>query len=86
MHGCGDEGFARAGGGAEDDVFVVEQFEDGFFLGGVEGEFFFGDVIEEAGQELIAGAAWGGREEAQQRVVGHGEGTVPNQGEVSIRD
>jgi hypothetical protein len=40
VHGCGDEGFARAGGGAEDDVFVLEQFEDGFFLGGVEGEFF----------------------------------------------
>ena len=32
LHGLRDQRFPRAGGGVEDDVLVLEEFEDSFFL------------------------------------------------------
>jgi hypothetical protein len=49
-----DERFAGASGGVEDDVFAVEEFEDGGFLRGVEFEFFGGDVIEEGVEKDVS--------------------------------
>jgi hypothetical protein len=51
MKGGGDQRFAGAGGGVEDDVLFVEQFEDGLFLGGIECQTLFFDVFEESAKE-----------------------------------
>jgi hypothetical protein len=81
-----DEGFARAGGRAEDDVFVLKQLQNRFFLSGVKLQFFLGNVIEESAQKLVASAVRGRRKEAQQRVSGHGKSTFPIHDRVSIKE
>jgi hypothetical protein len=51
MQRGGDERFARAGGGVEDDVFLLEQFQDGGFLRRIKLEPPALDVFEEAPQQ-----------------------------------
>jgi hypothetical protein len=53
-HRGGDERLARSGRRVEDDVLAVEQLEDGFFLGRVEGEMFAGGVLKEALEQHVA--------------------------------
>ena len=55
MEGGGHERFARAGGGVEDDVLLLEQFEDGRFLGGIEPEPQPFGVFEEKAQQHVVG-------------------------------
>ncbi len=57
MQGGGHERFARAGGRVEDDVLLLEQFEDGGFLGGIKLQAaFFGILQKTAQQRIVIGA------------------------------
>ena len=49
----GHERFARAGGRVEDDVFLLEQLEDGRFLRGIEPELPLLRVFEKPAQQLV---------------------------------
>jgi hypothetical protein len=53
MERGGDERFAGAGGGVEDDVFFVEQLEDGGFLGGIELQLARLDIIQKPAEQGI---------------------------------
>lgn len=70
MQGGGDERFAGAGGGVQDDVFVLEQFQHGGFLGGIELELAAFGVFEKASeQRVVAGGLVPGQEIME--VLGH---------------
>jgi hypothetical protein len=49
--------FSRAGGRVEDDVLVLEQLQDGGFLGGVEPQAAALDIIQEPAQQRVVAAA-----------------------------
>jgi hypothetical protein len=55
MERGGDEGFAGAGGGVEDDVLVLEQLKDGGFLCGIKLESAAFGVFEETTEEGVVG-------------------------------
>ena len=58
MEGRGDERFAGARGRVQDDVFVLEDLEDGRLLRGVEFQAAALDVVKEATQQhIVAGLA-----------------------------
>ena len=70
MQGGGDERFAGASGGVQDDVFVLEQFQNGGFLGGVELELAAFGVFEKASEQgVVAGGLVHGQEIME--VPGH---------------
>ena len=51
-----DKGLAGPGGGVEDDVFFLEQFKDGGFLGGIKLEAAAFGVFEKAAEEGVVAA------------------------------
>ena len=53
VEGGGDEGFAGAGGGVEDDVFAFEEFEDGVFLVVVGLDSGLDEVVEKVLEGLL---------------------------------
>ena len=55
VEGGGDEGFAGAGGGVEDDVFAFEEFEDGVFLVVVGLDVRLDEVAEKVLESLFGG-------------------------------
>ena len=57
MHRRGHQRFARAGGRVEDDVLLLEQLQDGRFLGRIELEPLALGVFEEASQQHIIARA-----------------------------
>ena len=59
LQGEGDEGFAGAGGGVEDDVVAGEEFEDGFFLVVVGLGAGGGEVVEESVEDVVRGGVFG---------------------------
>ena len=64
VHRSGDEGFSGAGGGVEDDVLALEEFEDGVFLMVVGLDAGLDEVAEKILEGLLGG----------QGRVGLGEG------------
>ena len=57
LHGRRHERFPRAGGRIQDDVFLLEQLQDGGFLGGIELQSPALRVFEKASQQHIIAAA-----------------------------
>ena len=70
----GDEGFAGAGGGVEDDVLLLEKFEDGRLLRGIQLQPARGDVVEEAPEQGVVAGTPIAREEVIKRGGHGGEG------------
>ena len=76
MQGGGDQGFARAGGSIENDVLLLEQFEDGGFLRGVQFQVAGGAIFEEASQQqVVAGRCLAGNQFVKRG--GHWAGSLP---------
>ena len=73
VEGGGDEGFAGACGGIEDDVSAGEEVEDGFFLGWIEVHAAGGDDAEEAAEEIVRGGVARWWECVLERAVIHGD-------------
>ena len=59
LEGEGDEGFAGAGGGVEDDVVASEKFENGFLLVVVGLGVGGGEVVEEGVEDVVRGGVFG---------------------------
>ena len=55
VEGGGDEGFAGAGGGVEDDVLAFEELEDGVFLMVVGLDSGLDEVVEKVFEGLLGG-------------------------------
>ena len=72
MQERGDERFAGAGGRVENDVLIVDQFENGFFLGGIGNEVLFFNVTEEGVQDFVRGGLLGFRKAAMEGKI-HGD-------------
>ena len=72
MKESSDERFTGTGGGAQDDVFLIEQFEDGFFLGVIGNEIFFFDVGEKGVEYRIGRnvGAWLGEASVKRKIHG----------------
>lgn len=74
VHGGGDEGFAGAGGGIEDDVVAGEEFEDGLFLVVVGFDAGGDEVIEEGVEDVVRGGVRG--EVGARERGGHGDANI----------